>query len=669
MIRFGRDITSDTSAVLRREWLVTNGIGGYAMGTACGARTRRYHGLLVAALKPPAVRSLLVAGLDAWADINGERYPLCSHEWAAGLLPEGYHHLESFMLSGSIPTMRWAIGDVLIEQRIWMEPLKNTTCISYHYRRGSRPISLQLIPLITYRDHHANTLGGADVQVSFDRHDGQYAVTVQASEDLSRDTHAPPPQPFWLWCDAAEASPLGEWWWSFTLPVEVERGLNANEDLFAPVTFRHTLQPDERVTLICTADSEPPRPWQDSLSDRSRRDQSSIRRAKLEGAPGWIQQLALAADQFVVQRIIDGQPGHSVIAGYPWFADWGRDTMIALPGLTLALHRPDVAESILRTFAHFVDQGMLPNRFPDSGERPEYNTVDATLWYFEAIRAYLAYWYDPALVKDLFPILESIIGWHERGTRYKIRVDPDDGLLYAGESGVQLTWMDVKIDDWVVTPRIGKPVEINALWHNALRVMSDLAFRLGDTGASERYLHMATKAARSFATRFWYAGGGYLYDVIDGPQGNDATLRPNQLIAAALPYSLLDTQQERSVVERCRRSLVTSCGLRSLAPDAPEYDGHYLGDIRSRDSVYHQGTVWSWLIGAFVAASLKTGRPAQECLSYLEPFADHLLDAGLGTISEIFDGDAPHTPRGCIAQAWGAAEVLRAWRLIEAAQA
>jgi predicted glycogen debranching enzyme len=371
----------------------------------------------------------------------------------------------------------------------------------------------------------------------------------------------------------------------------------------------------------------------------------------------------LAASQFVVRRPRPGQPdGSTIIAGYPWFGDWGRDTMISLPGLTLTPGRHEIARRILRTFAQFVDQGMLPNRFPDEGAEPEYNTVDATLWYFEAIRAYHNATADTSLLSDLYPVLQSIVEWHRRGTHYHIGVDPTDGLLFAGEPGVQLTWMDAKVGDWVVTPRVGKPVEVNALWYNALRTMAGFARRLGQDAGS--YDRMGDQVKRSFA-RFWSETAGYCYDVLDAPDGDDLALRPNQLFAASLPHSPLTREQQRAVVDICARHLLTSHGLRSLAGHDPAYVGHYGGDQRQRDGAYHQGTVWSWLIGPFVSAHLRVYGDAELARSFLRPLVYHLADHGVGSISEIFDGDPPFTPRGCIAQAWGVAELLRAWQETE----
>jgi predicted glycogen debranching enzyme len=372
-----------------------------------------------------------------------------------------------------------------------------------------------------------------------------------------------------------------------------------------------------------------------------------------------IAQLVLAAGQFIVRRCLPAEPeGRSVIAGYPWFSDWGRDTMIGLPGLALATGRHTLAARILRTFAHYLDRGMLPNRFPDGGQAPEYNTVDATLWYFEAIRVYYEATKDDALIRDLYPALREIVEWHLRGTRFQIHMDPADGLLYSGEEGVQLTWMDAKVGDWVVTPRHGKVVEINALWHNALRIMADFSSLLCEP--PEPYETLAEQARAGFS-RFWNKEAGYCYDVIDGPSGDDPAPRPNQLFAVSLFHSPLSEVQQRAVVDACARHLLTSHGLRGLAPEHPAYIGHYGGDRHTRDSAYHRGTVWGWLIGPFVSAHLRVFRDPATARSFLQPLLQQLASHGLGSLSEVFDGDPPHAPRGCIAQAWTVAEVLRVW--------
>lgn len=650
MIHFGREITGDLITALRREWLVTNGIGGYAMGTVAGARTRRYHGLLVAAVNPPAGRALMLAGLDTWITVGHARYPLVTHDWAAGVvLPDGYRHLESFGLDGTIPIFTYAVGGAQIVQRIWMSHGHNTTYITYTYARGAEPINLELTPLCTYRDHHGITAGSDTSSPIVNELKGGVEVIME-----------PGTLPLCLYANTGEIVLGREWWWAFQLDQETRRGLSDQEDLFAATTITASLPPGATFCLVATTEQRPVS-WKEALEAERERQAGLLKASSVgEDAPEWIRQLVLAADQFIVDRPIDeGGTGKSVIGGYPWFSDWGRDTMIGLPGLTLATGRPEVAAAILRTFARFVDRGMLPNRFPGTGDAPEYNTVDATLWYFVAIHHYLDAQNDNALAAELYPVLVDIIDWHLKGTRYGIKVDPEDHLLYAGEPGVQLTWMDAKIGDWVVTPRTGKPVEINALWYNALRIIASMAARQGQDEDAARYEAMARKVQDSFNERFW--SGEYLCDVIDTPDGDDTTLRPNQLMVVALPYALLDYQKSKAVVDVCARHLLTSLGMRSLDPAASGYVGQHTGTPRQRDSAYHQGTVWSWLIGPFVSAYYKVYNDAQEAFSFLRPMNDHLYDAGLGTISEIFDGDPPHTPSGACAQAWSVGEVLRVW--------
>jgi predicted glycogen debranching enzyme len=386
-------------------------------------------------------------------------------------------------------------------------------------------------------------------------------------------------------------------------------------------------------------------------------------------APEFIRRLALAADQFIVRRGGVGDPGSTVIAGYPWFTDWGRDTMIALPGLTLAVGRPEIARDVLATFAKHVDQGLLPNRFPDGTESPEYNTVDATLWYFQAIHAYLESTGDRDFAQSVYPVLVDIVGWHDRGTRYGIQVDRNDQLLRSGEAGVQLTWMDAKVGDWVVTPRTGKAVEINALWHGALAVLGRIAEGIGLLAAAVDWRRRADEVARAFNERFWNERDGCLYDVVDAPDGGkaDAALRPNQLIACALRFGLLPADRLSRVVDRCAAGLVCPVGLRSLGQGEPDYRPRYAGGPLERDGAYHQGTVWAWLLGPFVRAHLNAHNDAAAALSFLKSIEHHLTDACVGQVSEVFDAEAPHAPGGCFAQAWSVAEVIAAWHAVPAA--
>ncbi|MCC7412415.1 MAG: glycogen debranching enzyme family protein [Gammaproteobacteria bacterium] len=658
-----RDALGSFDATTQREWLVTNGLGGYACGTLAWTTTRRYHGLLVAALRPPVERTVLVAKLDVFAHYQGRRTALTSNEYLDGTVdPHGWRNLTGFRLEGSTPVWTWTVGDAVIEARLWMPRGRNTTCIAWRSCRGSAPLALEIEPLCTYRDYHWQLRGARDFQVAMI--DGGVVLTAHAGARPCR-IHAP----------QGRCTLDPSWHWNLCHRHERERGLDDGEDLFRPARFELPLADGGEAVLILDAEPAPPAPAELDYAVERARQTALIAQAGFSPAasePAWLRQLVLAADQFIVERH-DGAGrvlGETVIAGYPWFSDWGRDTMIALPGLTLATGRLQSAASILRTFARFVDQGLLPNVFPDSGDLPEYHTVDATLWYFLAVETCWQAGGDRALVAELYPVLAGIIDWHRRGTRHGIRVDPADGLLRAGEPGVQLTWMDARVGDHVITPRIGKPVEINALWFNALKVMQGLAGVLGRAEDADAFAAAATGVATSFNARFWYAAGDYLYDVIDGPEGEpdahgrrrDASLRPNQIFAVSLPHALLDPARARAVVRRCARELWTPVGLRSLAAGDPRYVGHYGGSPAQRDAAYHQGTVWSWLLGPFAIAHLRAFGDAPNARAHLAGIGAHLREACIGQVSEIMDGDPPHTPRGCFAQAWSVAETLRAWR-------
>jgi predicted glycogen debranching enzyme len=652
-VDFGREICGHLASAESREWLCTNGIGGFASGTVAGLLTRRYHGLLFAALAPPLGRTLLVSTLEDTVEYDGTRRALSTNRWADGSVsPRGYYEIERFRLDGATPVWTYALADALIEKRIWMEQEANTTYVRYHLVRGRGPARLEAKVLVDYRDYHATTRGE------------DWWMMVESITSGLRVMAFDGARPFVALCAGAECQLAHIWYHRFELAREGERGLDAQDDHLHAGSFLVTLSPGEAVTLVLSAEEAPSLDGEAAWRRRRAHEAGLLDQWRHAGgragdAPAWIAQLVLAADQHLVKRSVPGEPdGASVIAGYPWFGDWGRDTMIALPGLLLTTGRPDVAARILTTFARFVDRGMLPNRFPDAGEAPEYNTVDATLWYVEAIRAYHAETGDDALLGKLFPVLEEIVRCHREGTRYGIAEDPSDGLLRAGEPGVQLTWMDAKVGDWVVTPRIGKPVEVNALWYNALAAMAVFAPRVGRS--PEPWQRLAERAGESFG-RFWNAEAGCCYDVIDGPTGADGAVRPNQILAVSLTASPLAADRQRSVVDTCARFLLTSFGLRSLAPGHPDYQGRYAGGPRERDGAYHQGTVWSWLLGPFALAHLRVHGDPDAARELLRPIAHHLTDHGLGSIAEIFDGDAPFTPRGCFAQAWSVAEVLRAW--------
>jgi predicted glycogen debranching enzyme len=684
-IQFGREICGDLPSAASREWLVTNGLGGFASGIVTGSATRRYHGILFAALHPPVGRTQLVAAVDEIAHYSGSDFSLATHQWAGGSVdPQGFRLIERFHLDGMNPVWTYALADALLEKRIWMRQGENTTYLQYTLVRASASLSLDLKVLVNYRDFHATT------------HAGDWHMRIDPIENGVVVTAFDGALPFYLKCANASCEIHSEWYRNSFFPAEQERGLDDREDHLFAASFNAELPVGESILLVCsteanalldaqTASAEQDNHhaklfqfWQEAHSTPEDRDAGS--EGQLEDAPTWLWQLVLAADQFIVKRPLPataGDPakaalpvetdGRSIIAGYHWFADWGRDTMIALPGLTLTTGRPEVARRILLAFARFVDGGMLPNNFPDAGGSPEYNTVDAALWYFEAVRQYFSVTQDAVTLQKLFPVLTSMIEAHVAGTRYNIHVDPADGLLYAGGPGLQLTWMDAKIGDWVVTPRTGKPVEINALWINALETMKQFAAIL--VRPSQRYDTLSAHAAASFP-KFWNAERQCCFDVIDAPEiGADASLRPNQIFAVSLPFSPLTASQQKSVVEICAKQLLTSHGLRSLAPGENGYGGHYGGDSHARDSVYHQGTVWGWLLGPFALAHFRVYGDRAAALRILEPLGRRIHAYGLGTVGEIFDGDAPFAPRGCIAQGWTVAELLRAWHHVVALHA
>lgn len=653
-IEFGREVCGVLEVAEQREWLVTNGLGGYASGTVSGNLTRRYHGLLVAALNPPVGRMQLVANVQEFARYGGDEYAIGTNRWTSGAVdPKGYLNIESFHLEGTTPVWHFAFADALLEKRIWMQQAENTTCVQYTVMRAGVPVELECKAFVNYRDFHSNT------------HAGNWQMSVETVKNGVKVTAFASATPFYLFSADAKAAPQGEWYRNCFLPMERFRGLDDNEDRLLAAVFRKEIRPGQSITLVFTTNERAELEGAAALGKQVEHERqlhalwADHDAPAASRAPGWIQQLVLAADQFIVKRALpEQQDGRSIIAGYHWFGDWGRDTMIALPGLALTTGRPEVAKKILLAFARCVDDGMLPNNFPDTGGTPGYNTVDAALWFIVAVRQYFEAAKDLETLSKVYPVLAQIISAYGKGTRYHIHVDDADGLLYAGEPGVQLTWMDAKVSDWVVTPRIGKPVEVNALWYNALKTMATLAPLNGES--AEAFERMAARAEQSFA-RFWNEAAECCYDVIDAPGiGNDSSLRPNQIFAASLAYSPLSAEKQKAVVDICAH-LVTSHGLRSLAPAERAYQGHYGGNQRERDGAYHQGTVWGWLLGPFVLAHLRVYRDAKVAAGFLEPLGKQIHAYGLGTLGEIFDGDPPFTPRGCIAQAWTVGEVLRAW--------
>jgi len=657
-IEFGRDICCDQAKSEKLEWLVTNGIGGFASGTVSGILTRRYHGLLVAALEPPLGRNLLVAKLDETAKYNGHIYPLSSNRWSDGTIePRGYVNIERFYLDGAIPVWEYAVSDALIEKRVWMKQGENTAYVMYRLLRATSPLEISAKAYVNYRDYHGTT------------HARGWETGVEEVENGVRVTAYGGAVPYYVLTDTAEIKPQNEWYYGYDLAQEDYRGLDHIEDHLLAATFSKVIEEGECFTIIATLDDKLGVDGQTEHASRKEYEQRVLDKLEIRAKEHSgevnddLRQLALAADQFIVDRSMpDDKDGKTIIAGYHWFGDWGRDTMISLPGLTISTGRADVAATILKTFAKYVDKGMLPNRFPDSGEEPEYNTVDATFWYVEAVRRYVDASKDMRFLEDIFPVLEQIIDWHVKGTRYNIKADPEDGLLYAGEEGVQLTWMDARVGGRVITPRIGKTVEVNALWYNVLCSMTEFAKALEKP--FEKYESASRLALEGFS-KFWNGQLGCLYDVIEGPGGSDPSLRPNQILAVSLPNSPIEKDKRRQVVDICAEHLLTSHGLRSLSPDDKSYRGHYGGDQGSRDGAYHQGTVWGWPLGHFALAHLRVYNEPGTALGFLKPMLGQLRSHGVGSLSEIYDGDAPMTPRGCIAQAWTVGETLRSWLEIQ----
>ena len=670
-IQFGREICGDLAQAERREWWLANGRGGYAAGTIAGTLTRRYHGLLIAPLEVARGRSLVFAKAEATLFDGHLDQPLYVNRWASGAVePRGDLHIEHFHLDGRLPVWRYAIGDLRIEARVWMEPGAHTTYVAYRLLPAAveqKGLRLWVRLLINARNHHAQTFAD-DFSPPVETDATELKVGLAAASTLRFRTCCGTFHPHSTWID------------NFQLMSERQRGLPDSDSHLCVGQMSVSLHEGEWVGFVASLE-ENPSPYLTEALDRCRRyDAMLLRRAKvlngaLSEAPDWIEQLVFAADGFLVSRPRPAEnadaesmgdvDGCSVIAGYPWFCDWGRDCFIALPGLTLSTCRHDEACRILEHWAHFIDAGMLPNRLPEDGAAPEYNSVDAALWYIEAWRAYTASSQDTAALRRHFPALSDIIEHYARGTRHGISSDPKDGLLHAGEPGVQLTWMDAKVGGWVVTPRIGKPVEVNALWYNALRAMAEFAEALELD--SEPYRVRAERVRAGFK-RYLCPNGEGLADVLDGPHGDDLSLRPNQILAVSLAHSPLGLDEQAAVVRTVGERLLTSYGLRTLDPAHTDYRARYEGGVVERDSAYHQGPAWAWLLGHYAMALYRVSGDAQVALSLLQPLRDHLCDAGLGTISELFDADPPHTPRGTPSQAWSVACTLHAWCQLEQAR-
>jgi len=643
-ISLDRTITRDFRASLRREWLETNGLGGWASSTISGAHSRRYHGLLVAAAKPPVGRTVLLSKLEEALEIDGKRIELGCNVYPGAIHPKGYEYLESFT-KDLFPVFVYKAEGIHLQKTIAAVHGENTTLVIYQVLDAASSFSFELLPLVAGRDYHSLTHVNDVIrrEAGFDNH----IFHVRSYDGIPELFIATP---------GGSYEPKPYWFFNFQYVVEQARGLDFSEDLFNYGVFKWTLKAGDIIPIIISTLDPAGRNAVELLYKERERRVSIIDRLPAKNSISTA--LALAADQFVVRR---GEDLRTIIAGYHWFTDWGRDTMVALPGITLVNGRFDDARSILRAFSESVSRGMLPNRFPDTGQAAEYNTVDAALWFFVAVHKYLQYTNDQQFVLSLLPVLNDIIEWHCRGTRYNIHVDAD-GLLYAGQAGIQLTWMDAKIGDWVVTPRQGKAVEINALWYNALKIISDISSQTGAEEIALNYERRAGQAKERFNEVFWNEEDQCLFDYIDGDY-RDGAIRPNQIFALSLPFPLLSNERALAVLEVVEKELLTPFGLRSLSPRHPDYRPRYAGDQFSRDSAYHQGTVWGWLLGPFISALVRVRGPAgkSQAKEIIKNLACHFSDAGIGTVSEIFDADPPHEPCGCVAQAWSVAEVMRAY--------
>ncbi len=644
----------DCESLRKREWLETNGLGGYASSSVAGANTRRYSGLLVAALHPPVDRYVLLskleesvvlreAGTETTHDLSCNFYP-------GVIAPQGFSRITEFR-KDPFPTTTFNVAGLVLEKTVFMRHGEDTIVVEWKVANWGEHTTATLLvrPLVAFRDFHCLTHENSAINGQIEQTESGL-ITITPYQDLPT---------LYLAHNAQSVEATQYWYRNFEYPVERERGLDFREDLFNPCLLRFVLTPEQPAATVIA-----------SLAKHSVKDTSSLRGAELDrrkrftavAASDGEALLRLAADQFLVKR----GDHKTVIAGYPWFSDWGRDTMISLPGLALATGEIDGARDVLLTFAGSMNQGMLPNRFPDHGEPPEYNTVDATLWFFQAVTEFWRTSGEADFVRDhLFPALAESIAWHIKCTRHGIRMD-EDALLLSGEPGVQLTWMDAKVGDWVVTPRRGKPVEIQALWYNALLAMNAMSSAFFPDQKND-YAALAARLRSNFAAQFWNESQSCLYDVVSG-NGKDASIRPNQLIALSLPYPLLDKERSLRVLATVERELLTPFGLRTLSPQDPQYRPEYRGGVLERDSAYHQGTVWPWLLGPFLSAYLRvhenSAEAAQQVRAWMQPLLNFLSDPGLGQIPEVFDGSAPQHPGGCLAQAWSVAELLRLLSLL-----
>lgn len=661
--------TEKSDPLVTREWLVTNGLGGYASGTVGGVATRRYHGLLIAAMPAPLGRMMMLNHLSEQIRLSdGTVVLLSGEERVPQLRVHGAAYLKEFRLENGLPVWRYQINGLVLEKRLFMPRYQNTVHVTYRMVEGRDTIRLKLKPSVHFRSHDAPV--SAPLPKTFELRvvDEQYELSAGSDLPTLRLTTYGTRQAFTI-----ERQYLRE----MLFRIEESRGYESVGEMWSPGYFRFDLAPGLDATVV--ASTEEWKTIQAMDPDEAFKAENVRRERLLASAPSCAQsgvggELVLAADQFVIRPVgraddiarakATGDEGRTVIAGYHWFTDWGRDTMISLEGLTLSTGRPAEGGYILRTFAQHIRDGLIPNLFPEGQDEGLYHTADATMWFFHALDRYVRITGDVTTLREILPKLIDIYDHHVTGTRYRIGMDHKDGLLSQGQEGYQLTWMDAKMGDWVVTPRRGKAVEINALWYNAVRLLEKWTAELESPEAAARYGQRAAQIRESFNQRFWNDEEHGLFDVVDGEKGNDPSIRPNQLFAISLPNPVLDQSRWESVLKVAEKKLLTPVGLRSLSPGDQEYKPTYHGDLRTRDAAYHQGTVWGWLIGPYVDAWLKVHpNRKSEARSLLDGLIAHLDEACIGSVSEVFDAEPPFYPRGCCAQAWSVAELLRCWVL------
>lgn len=661
--QFGKGYYKTFRAGIEREWVTTNGIGGYAGSSIIGAHTRKHHGLLIASLHAPTERFLVLSKINEIIRINGKEYALAATQRKGGICEEGQKYLQRFVYD-ELPQFVYETGGVFVTKTISFEYGKNTIAVGYEIMNGMHEAEFGFVPLFNFRDHN----NGSEVgDLQFDtKLEGQVLRLYPQNTEKKASIR-------FFASDGIYTEREELYDKDMELQTEIDTGMSSIDNNFTPYEIKITCRPYEtkKISMICTIEEEFCKDAFTTIEENRKRIQALVEKA------GWkddfADALVQAADQFIVDRQSTGLK--TVLAGLPWFTDWGRDTMIALQGLTLSTKRFEDARGILKTFARYVQHGLVPNMFPDEGLEPLYNTVDASLWYFYSVYKYLEYTkteQDYVFVeKEIYPTLKVIIQSYKKGTDFSIYMD-EDSLIHAGSDFDQVTWMDVRVGEWVVTPRHGKPVEINALWYNALKVMEELAGKFEkDKKAAKEYGELAEKVKISFNKRFWNEGTGCLYDVVDEEVMEDKSIRdngqirPNQIWAVSLPFAMLSAEKEKQVVDTVMTHLYASYGLRSLSPEDEAYKGIYFGELHDRDAAYHQGTVWAFPLGGFISAYVKVYGKTKEGMArarkLIAPLEDHLMDGCIGSIAEIFDGDEPHISRGCYAQAWSVGEVLRAY--------